>query len=97
MKLPHWYDKLQVGMEFKNCDELAEFLGVEIRLGTNDKQRLMDKVKCFFVVEYLPPKDPTKSKRSYAFKIVERKEVSMLVSLTMEEYKKLKELINNEQ
>lgn len=93
LKLPDWYDKLEVGMTFENCDDLAEFLGITIKPGTNEKQRLMRKVKQYFVIEYLPPKDPTRSKRSYAFKIVARKELDlkrMMVMISVEEYQKLK-------
>ena len=45
MILPVWYDKIEVGMRFKNAQDLANYLGVTIRPGTNDKQRLMQKVR----------------------------------------------------
>ena len=93
LRLPEWYEKLEVGMTFENCDDLADFLGITIRPGTNERQRLMKKVKQFFVVEYLPPKDPTRSKRSYAFKIVERKELDlkrMMIMISVEEYQQLR-------
>lgn len=99
LKLPAWYDKLEIGMTFENCDELAEFLGITIRPGTNEKQRLMNQVKKYFVVEYLPPKDPTRSKRSYAFKIVARKELDlkrMMVMISVDEYQQLKGVDSNE-
>ena len=89
--LPSWYEKLEVGMTFENCSELAEFLGVNIRPGTNDRQRLMNTVKRYFVIEHLPPKQEC-SKRSYAFKIVERKEVNMTVTLSMKEYEEYRKL-----
>lgn len=93
LRLPEWYEKLEVGMTFENCDDLADFLGITIRPGTNERQRLMKKVKQFFVVEYLPPKDPTRSKRSYAFKIVARKELDlkrMMIMISVEEYQQLR-------
>ena len=93
LRLPEWYEKLEVGMTFENCDDLADFLGITIRPGTNERQRLMKKVKQFFVVEYLPPKDPTRSKRSYAFKIVARKELDlkrMMIMISIEEYQQLR-------
>ena len=92
MILPVWYDKIEIGMRFKNAQDLANYLGITIRPGTNDKQRLMQKVKRYFVIEFLPPRFPN-CKRSNEFKIVERKEVNMMmVTISMEEYEEFKKL-----
>ena len=84
-------------MVFKNCDELAKFLGVSIRPNTNEKQRLLNKVKRYFVIEYLQPKD-LRSERSYAFRIVEKKyDEHVKIEIKVKELELLEQILEQQE
>ena len=84
-------------MVFQNCDELAKFLGITIRPNTNEKQRLLNKVKRYFVIEYLEPKDP-RSERSYAFRIVEKKyDEHVKIEIKVKELELLEQILEQQE
>ena len=83
-----WKDKVEYNVVYKDFRDFATKLNITIKEGTDELQQLKRQVEKHFVLEYQPPKD----KRNNGFKIVAKKQVPILVTVTEEELQLLEQL-----
>ena len=92
VKLPNdWKDKVEYNVVYKDFRDFATKLNITIKEGTDELQQLKRQVEKHFVLEYQPPKDK-RNKKGNGFKIVAKKQVPILVTVTEEELQLLEQL-----